>query len=79
MTRLSALNMYYVLRKRNNDPKGGSGAVLSANATRSPEGTGLRGKTVSSSVPGGSASWVPEHEDNTSIPISEVVGAKLPP
>lgn len=56
---------------------------MSATATRSPESTGLRGRTVLSSVPGGAASWVPEHEDNPSIPTGEAAfrakGAKPPP
>ena len=44
---------------------------MSATATRSPEGTSLRGRIDLSSVPRGAASWVPQHEDKYSIPIIE--------
>lgn len=45
------MNVCYLSRNRKNDPVGGSETDVSATATTSREGIGLRGRAVSSSVP----------------------------
>lgn len=66
---LPAMNVCYLLRNRKNDPEGGSEAGVSATATTGPEGTRLRSRPMSFSVPRG--------EDNSPIPVGEAaVGAE---
>lgn len=78
------MNVCYLSRNRKNDPEGGSEAGVSATTTTGSEGIGLRRRPTSISFLGGRASsWVPEGENDSSIPMGEAdaraKGAEPPP